>query len=74
MAEATRLSAVEEQGFSDAIEQIRGGDYIDGDDLLAELRARNQGLGYRIRDVVSELSAIMRRLVALDGGDTFSKP
>jgi len=38
--EPIRLSLAEERELADAIEQIRRGEFIDGDDLLKELRSR----------------------------------
>ena len=38
--EPVHLSAVEERELLEALEQIHGGEYVDGDDLLLELRSR----------------------------------
>lgn len=38
-----RLSLSEESELIEAMEEIRRGEYVDGDDLLRELRARSSG-------------------------------
>jgi hypothetical protein len=41
-AEPVRLSAIEERELFEAMEQIHAGEFVDGDDLLLELRSRHQ--------------------------------
>lgn len=37
--EPIKLSPVEERELSEAMEEIRRGEYVDGEDLLSELRS-----------------------------------
>ena len=39
-AEPVHLSPAEERELLEALEQIHGGEYVDGDDLLLELRSQ----------------------------------
>jgi hypothetical protein len=41
LGEPVRLSAAEEDELTEAMEQIRRGEYIDAEELLDELRSRN---------------------------------
>jgi hypothetical protein len=65
-AEPVHLSPAEEQELLEAMEQIRAGEYVDGDDLLLELRSRCRGLSYQLQTALVRTSGAAHTPFASD--------